>query len=364
MADLARLRRQVGTGVKILSTRPKAWQRVVINQGAAMLRSTYVPTMPTFLGLEPTNACNYRCPVCETGAGILGRRTGHMKLESFKQLIDQTHHHVRSMIFYFMGEPFLNPAAYDMIRYAKDHNIEISTCTNGELVDPVRVIDSGIDDISFQIGGATNETHRIYRVRGQLDRVLERCAATVEEKRRRNAATQVNLGFIVMRHNEHEVGEFFAIARRLGVDEARVICPAVRNMDQGHEFLTKEDRYWVYDRQLFEEQGILRPKQVNHNQCWWIWHSTNIQVNGDVVPCCRDPLGKYVMGNVFETPLSEIWNGPKYRAFRERILTDQANVDMCQGCSGYDDPGRYDFGLEDLADIVHEQGHGELLEKA
>jgi radical SAM protein with 4Fe4S-binding SPASM domain len=355
MPDLERLHSQARKGVQLLKERPKSWQRVVANQAAAMLRSTHVPALPAFLSIEPTNVCNYRCPVCETGAGILGRASGHMKLRDFQTIIDQVHHHTRSILFYFMGEPFLNPAAYDMIRYAKDRNIHMTTCTNGEIIDAEKLIASGLDEISFQIGGTTQETHEVYRVRGVLDKVLATLEACVEEKRRRNSPISIDLGLIVMRHNEHQVSDFFKLAHQLGIDNARVIAPCVRTIDQAHQFLTEEDRYWTYDRQLFEEQGILKTKEHNRNKCWWIWHSLNIQVNGDVIPCCRDPKGEFVMGNVLRQPLEEIWNGQAYRSFRHRILTAQEGINICDLCSGYDEPGLYDFREENLADIIAAQ---------
>jgi hypothetical protein len=36
---------------------------------------------------------------------------------------------------------------------------------------------------------------------------------------------------------------------------------------------------------------------VPDNACPWIYYSLAIHVNGDVVPCCRDPKGEEVMGN-------------------------------------------------------------------
>ena len=71
------------------------------------------------------------------------------------------------------------------------------------------------------------------------------------------------------------------------------------------------------------------------NDCAWIWNSIQINWNGDAVPCCRDPNGKHVLGNVFEQGLMGVFNGAKARDFRRRILTDQGNIDICKLCSGY-----------------------------
>jgi radical SAM protein with 4Fe4S-binding SPASM domain len=140
-----------------------------------------------------------------------------------------------------------------------------------------------------------------------------------------------------MKHNEHQVDDFVRMGKELGVDEANVIDPCVRNMEQAKQFLPRDERYWFYDKKAYE-QGILRPKLLPDNQCWWIWHSTLITWNGDVVPCCRDPQGRHVMGNILQQDLREIWNGPKYTDFRRRILTDQGKIDICRLCSSYGVP--------------------------
>ena len=44
---------------------------------------------PILLTLEPTNTCNLKCPVCETGSGRLNREPKIMKFEEYKYILDQ-----------------------------------------------------------------------------------------------------------------------------------------------------------------------------------------------------------------------------------------------------------------------------------
>jgi radical SAM protein with 4Fe4S-binding SPASM domain len=297
--------------------------------------STFVSGRPMNITIEQTNVCNLDCPVCETGAGILGRTKGHMSLGQFKTIIDKVGAHTNTLMFYFMGEPFLNKDAYNMIRYAKDSGIPfIETCTNGDFVDPVRIVDSGLDKVSFQIGGITQETHEVYRVKGQIGRVMTNLIATIRERDRRGSKLQIDVGLIVMKHNEHEVDDFRRMVKEIGADRAVVIDPCVRTIEQGHAFLTVNRAYWFYDEAQFN-RGILKPKNLPDNTCPWIYYSLAIHVNGNVVPCCRDPRGEEVMGNILEQDLEEIWNGPKFRALRERIQKDQGSVGICRLCSSY-----------------------------
>ncbi len=319
---------------KLVARRPRGWQSLVYNTAMARARRVGPLMRPVHVLIEPTNACNARCPICETGNQSMERRTGMLDFTAYKRLIDDIWPTTANLLFYYMGEPFLNRHAYDMIRYARERGIAVETCTNGDLVDAKGVIYSDINKISFQIGGMDNKTHQIYRVRSDLAKVRKNLYALVEERRRHpESNVQIEVGFIVMRHNEHQVGDFLRWTAELGV-QANVIDPCVRSVLEGHAFLPRDRKYWFYDEEAFE-RGVLKPKVVPDNECGWIWNSIQLNWNGDAVPCCRDPNGHHVFGNVFEKGLGAVFNGEKARAFRRQVLTAQGDIDICRLCSGY-----------------------------
>jgi len=298
-------------------------------------RSSHITGRPMNITIEPTNICNLQCPVCETGAGVLGRPDGHMTLEQFKTLIDKVAEHTNTLMFYFMGEPFLNKHAYQMIRYAKDQGIPfITTCTNGDAVNAEKLAESGIDEVRFQIGGMTQETHQTYRIGSNLERVFKNLRETIQFRNERRLPMKIISGFILMKHNEHEVETFKVALSQMGVDEAEVIDPCVRTIEQGLQMLPTDKERWFYDPVAFE-RGILRPKIVPDNECPWIYYSMAVHVNGNVVPCCRDPKGEEIMGNLFSQSLEEVWNGAPYRAFRDKLHRNQGDIGICRLCSGY-----------------------------
>jgi radical SAM protein with 4Fe4S-binding SPASM domain len=262
-----------------------------------------------------------------------------MEVDAFRHIVDTMEDHLNVLYFYFMGEPFLVKNAYDMVEYASRKQIWVDTCTNGEFIDAQSLMDSGIGRVSFQIGGMTQQTHEIYRVRGDLEKSLRNLEACVEEKKRRpDCRTQLKVGFIVMRHNEHEVDAFQRYAEDIGVDDYEIVHPCARNMQQANQFLTEDPAYWIYDLDAFD-RGILRPAELSNQYCEWLYFTTTIQVNGDVVPCCRDPRGRYVLGNIFNQDfVSEIWNGPAYCDFRHTVATKQSEAEICSLCSGYTAP--------------------------
>jgi radical SAM protein with 4Fe4S-binding SPASM domain len=298
-------------------------------------RQEAIKGRPINITIEPTNICNLRCPICETGDGTLGRPDGHMTFESFKTIIDKVGSHTNTLMFYFMGEPFLNKDAYRMIRYAKDFGIPwITTCTNGDAVNPKKLIECGLDEVNFQIGGMTQETHQVYRVNSNLDRVLRNLEATVRLRNKKGISLQVAGGFIVMKHNEHETQEFLSFAKRIGVDLPSLVHPSVRTVEQGIQFLTKNKKYWIYNSDDFS-RGQLKRTTLPDNDCPWIYYSMTVQMNGDVVPCCHDPKGRHVMGNLLKQNLNEIWNGSRFTAFRKQLHRDQVGIDICRLCASY-----------------------------
>lgn len=304
---------------------------------SAFIKEDRSSGLPVHVTLEPTNLCNLKCPVCETGDGSIRRARGSMGMDDYKAILDKLGKQVNTMLLYFMGEPFLNGNIYEMIGYAAQRGIWVSSCTNGEFVDAKEVIRAGIGEVSFQLGGMDQKTHAQYRVKGNLPKTLENLNETVREKYRQESRSKVVAGFIVMRHNEAEVDDFLVHCILRGVDDAQVISPCVRTVEQGRAFLPTDDYYWLYDRQRFD-WGVLVPKLVPKNSCPWIYYSTVVAWNGDVYPCCRDVHGEHLMGNILEDDLKEIWNGERYREFRRRIATDQANVGICRLCSGFGVP--------------------------
>lgn len=318
--------------------RPKGWSSLLYNTAMAKAKITGPLMMPVHVTVEPTNSCNLRCPVCETGNGSLGRRKGMLDPDVYREFIDQIAPTTSVLMFYFMGEPLLNKHAYDMMRYAREKGMFVETCTNGDFMNAEGVIYSDVNEINVQIGGLTQESHGKYRVRGDLSRVMRNLEELLQRRRETpHSSVQINVGFVVMKHNEKELPEFMRWAREIGVDRANVIDPCVRSVSEGRQLLPEDRRYWFYDEEAFE-RGVLRPKVLPDNECTWIWNSTVINVDGTVVPCCRDPRGKHIFGNAFERPLKEIWNNEAIRSFRQKVIADQGEIDICKLCSGYGVP--------------------------
>ena len=148
--------------------------------GTKVLGSFYVSRLlnkpvqwgyPVSISFEPTTSCNLRCPECPSGLRAFTRPTGMLENSFFQKTIDEIHKELLYLIFYFQGEPYLNPDFLAMVKYASDKNIYTATSTNAHyLTDEVakRTVESGLDRLIISIDGTTQEVYQQYRVGGIL----------------------------------------------------------------------------------------------------------------------------------------------------------------------------------------------------
>jgi radical SAM protein with 4Fe4S-binding SPASM domain len=67
------------------------------------------------------------------------------------------------------------------------------------------------------------------------------------------------------------------------------------------------------------------------NRCVSIYSAVELNSNGDMSPC-RD-YHDYVVGNVKDQTVTELWNSPKYKEFR-KSLSQQGLMPVCTRCCG------------------------------
>jgi radical SAM protein with 4Fe4S-binding SPASM domain len=290
--------------------------------------------LPVTLGVEPTTACNLRCPECPSGMRSFTRPTGMMPTDLYKEIVDQLSPTLSWLTLYFQGEPYLNPAFHDMIRYASDHHIYTSTSTNAHYLDDEtaqNTVRSGLDRLIISIDGTTQETYESYRVGGQLQKVLEGATKISEWKARlKSRSPYVIFQFLVVRQNEHQVPEVQALARKIGVDHVALKTAQVNDFVNGSPLIPTSEKYSRYKQ---NPDGTFALKNQMLNKCWKMWQGSVITWDGKVVPCCFDKDASHVMGDLRVDSFESIWFGERYRHFREQLLRERSTIDICRNCT-------------------------------
>ncbi len=290
--------------------------------------------MPLTVSIEPTTACNLKCPECPSGLRSFTRRTGNLKTDFFRSTIDQLSRDLLYLIFYFQGEPYINPAFLDMVAYAEKKGIYTITSTNGHFLDDEncrRTIESGLSRMIISVDGTTQEVYEQYRKEGSLEKVLEGAKNMVKWKKELNSHTpHLIFQFLVVKPNEHQIPEIYELAEQIGIDEVKLKTAQLYDYKQGNPLMPVDDRY---SRYKLQENGQFEIKNELLDQCWKLWHDCVITWNGQVVPCCFDKDAKHVLGDLKEKSFVDIWRGHSYQTFRTKVLKGRKEIDICQNCT-------------------------------
>lgn len=290
---------------------------------------------PFFISIEPVNYCNLRCPECSVGQQpTIQQNKTHFDFEVFTQLIEELKSTLLHVIFYFQGEPLINKHLATMINYAHKAKIYTSTSTNGQfLTDKIArdLVLSGLDKIIVSVDGTTQEVYEKYRVGGDLKKTLNGITFLVRNKKELNSASPfIELQFLVLKSNEHQMDDMRKLAKMLEVEKLSFKSAQLYDVENGSELLTTIDKYARY-KQTSDGKYILKGKQAN--RCFRLWSGAVMNAKGEVIPCCFDKKATYAYGNIAENSFSENWHNKKASDFRDHILKNRKQIDICRNCT-------------------------------
>lgn len=270
--------------------------------------------------IEPTNHCPYNCIMCPRGEKM-NRNKGFMEFDVFRKVMDEVATYPNDIkskeieLFHF-GESLLNPQITEMNRYATELGLNTVLSVNAiELTHDIaeqlilgnasKIIVSldGFDAISFQ------------QIRGRMidyQQAVENIVHTSSLVNSLKSKTKLCVRMIGMNINAHQTEKFknFWLEKSINA-EIRQFFP-----------WTEKD---LTDLGEYEKYPPFMP-------CPFSWQYLAIQWNGDVVTCCRDYNAENKMGNIKELSLFEIWNGNKYKTFRENMVKGTYSSKLCNDC--------------------------------
>lgn len=288
------------------------------------------------VAIEPTNACNLRCRLCPTWQ-YMKRERGFMKLDDFKAIIDENANIFKRINMIFAGEPLLNEDVFKMVKYAESKGIEVLMSSNTTLFSDEKIselFDSGLSFLVVCLDGVTKATHEQYRRGSNFEEVKENIKKICQTKKEIGAKKPyIVLQFLVMKQNEHEIGEMIKLAKSLGVDALNFKSLSLesfvdfdKKVELAKENLPKDENY---SRFIFKD-GVLKEKS-KPRLCSWLRQSV-ILWNGDMTMCCYDFDGELIVGNIFKDGgLKKVLKSKKYKQYRKMAI--QKKIKLCQNCN-------------------------------
>lgn len=231
------------------------------------------------LTTELTFRCNAKCPACHRWKPLrvnLNDAKYTISLERFQQLfnpelLDNLQWLVLNGNF---GDSTMNKQFREIISYVKSHGTRLLIHTNGGIHDHDYWTDVGNiltkdDIINFDLDGL-QDTHHIYRINTEFDKVLSNAKSVIGTQR-----AQVHWKYIVFEHNRHQVDE----ARQLAKDVGFTTFSTVKT---SRDVFAPKSGQFVHSKKTKEyEQAEKRIHCV-----WDDWGKWYISPEGLVFRCC------------------------------------------------------------------------------
>ncbi len=278
---------------------------------------TEIP-FPKKFAVELCAECNLACSMCHHPSML--RPKGTMPFALWQRCADQ----VAAIApdtecwFSFCGEPLLEPELLlRMIRYGKSVGLRsININSNGMLLTrehAVPLLESGVDLMVFGIDGFSGPVYEQVRVGGKREVVYANVEHLLRERARLGAGPEIQVQFIEMPVNVHEMDEFSA-----------------HWLARGATVKLRNQLSW--GGQLTAERTHTPPERI---PCPWALTMMHVFWDGRVPRCPGDTEGEEGAGNAWHAPLAELWAelGP-YRAKHLEHRFDEL-PDRCHTCTDW-----------------------------
>jgi MoaA/NifB/PqqE/SkfB family radical SAM enzyme len=336
-------------------------------------------TQLTKIYVEPTTCCNLDCRTCIRN--VWNAELSTMTEATYARILDNLKAiEPRPRIFFGgLGEPLLHKSIVDWIVQAKAIGATVELITNGTLLTEAKaraLIASGLDNLWISIDGATPESYADVRLGAQLPQVI----ANVKRLRRLRkgshfAKPEIDVAFVAMKRNIHELPDVLKLARSLDARQFKVSNVLPYTKELWDEILyAQEFRDLTYmpspriprlslpkigfndqtNEPLF--QALHSGYNVNlagnnlggaNDVCEFIESgSISIGWDGSVAPCLpllhthshyfktwQHAVKEHILGNIDDCNLIELWLEPEYVQYRERVHSFAfAPCTACGGC--------------------------------
>lgn len=333
---------------------------------------------PKTVSFTVTNRCNLKCRMCGqwSAEGYMHERRGRlqeeMELADWRRLVDEVAVHGGQSVLLRGGEPFLLPGIVELLEHAHGRGLFVAIDTNGTLLgdyaaDIVRI---GGMHLTVSVDGPEDVHDYVRGVPGSFQRTKAGLAELVRREAEAGAKVSKGICFTISQYSYRGLGQMPDIARDMGIDNITIVpyyyvparigeayeaemtdrfgCAAYSWRGFHHEtsgvdfhelraqlrqYMASLDGIYSYPYMAMTEDEyetwFTDPEApVLSPQCMNVERLIDIQPGGDANFCVDFP--DYVIGNVRESTIEELWNSDRAERFRERRR--EGPLPVCHRC--------------------------------
>ena len=327
---------------------------------------------PLQLVIELTYRCNLKCKMCYIQNQISDRQleatnpNEEPSLTDIRRIIDQTP--PWCLIIFTGGEPFARTDTIQILQYATRKR-RCHLVTNGTLItqDMARnLVDLGLLSIGFSIDGDAHTHDQVRGIAGSYERTMRTVHAVREYRLAQGRRLPlINLKTVITQSNVNQLDKIAGIAQEIGADyctfqivNQSLWISGIDPQDEMQVFQSSPAPIANFDSNVLEKQlaTLAQMSGLNGTQirflpafssqeilahysnrfdvrdysCGTPWSGINVSTQGVVFPCFN-----YRAGDLSTESLASVWNGKRYRAFRQSLKRDGLWAG-CVGCCDLD----------------------------
>lgn len=285
--------------------------------------------------LDLTNKCNNRCPSCcgvnENGAELTKEQLDHI-MEGLSEMEN------RGVILSGGGEPLISPCFAHALQGLRRKGMRIGVNSNGLALteEKAEMIARNCDYFRISLDAATPEmyakTHGMPA--GSFEQVIHNAKQFRLIRDQMFSETSFGVGFLTSEQTIEEMESFVRLCMEIGADFAqfRPFTGDLCNVEE--PYLRLKEKYETEAFQVrasiqkynFMEQAAER----QYSKCRGMFFSTVITADAKVFACLHHRQEEqYLLGDLNEQSLEEIFLSPRIREVYKRIDCEQCPV-LCR----------------------------------
>ncbi|RAP78718.1 radical SAM/SPASM domain-containing protein [Paenibacillus montanisoli] len=276
--------------------------------------------------IEITSICNLACSFCPQTK----RQAKFIKIDEFTKILDEIKPHTDFIYFHLKGEPLLHPKIDELLDLSHERGFKVNITSNGTLLHKAKDKIMGkpaLRQMNFSLhsfDGHEGSVDKEGYVGSVLSFVKEAVATSELIVSLRLWNLDENNELNVERNRNKDILE--QIEREFELD-----FRIQEKFTRGNGFKIAERVYLNHEVE-FKWPDLKEEEDEGKGFCHALRNQAGILVDGTVVPCCLDGEGVINLGNVHQTPFSEIIEGERANRLYDGFSRREVVEELCRKC--------------------------------
>lgn len=278
--------------------------------------------------IEITNVCNLACSFCPKTA----RKSEFMESATFCKILDQIKPHTDYIYLHVKGEPLLHPQLDEFLDISHEKGFKVNITTNGTLISKKAeriMMKPALRQINFSLHSSCEDNFQsdikdyVYdilsfakKARCMTDVIISLRLWNLDKDNKAEPESKKNQAILDIIEKEFNLP--------YKIKDTIIPTRGIKIADK--VYLNQDHSFKWPDLNELEDDGI--------GFCYGLNSHAAILVDGTVVPCCLDGDGTINLGNINNSPFSEIIEGDRAKRITENFSRRYAVEELCRKC-GY-----------------------------